>query len=311
MPALSSVLLLTACGNGSSKQFQGYVEGEFVYVASSQAGRLDSLAVQRGDQAAAQAPLFALEATLEAAAQRQAERQLAAAQAQYADLQTGKRPPEVAVARAQLVQAIAADRNSAEQLRRDEALVASGAVSRAQLDVSRATAEENAARVHELRSQIEVAVLPGREQQLAAQAAQVEAARAELDQANWRFGEKTIKATRAGLVYDTLYRVGEWVAAGSPVVRLLPPDAVKVRFFVPETIVGGLRNGQAVSLHCDGCARDVPATIRYVSSEVEYTPPVIYSNETRNKLVFMVEAWPAPADAALLHPGQPVAVNLL
>ncbi|ESJ10752.1 hypothetical protein B551_0215395 [Cupriavidus sp. HPC(L)] len=97
--------------------------------------------------------------------------------------------------------------------------------------------------------------------------------------------------------------------AGSPVVRLLPPGNVKVRFFVPEAAIGTLRPGQAVRLTCDGCGAAIPATIRYVSSQAEYTPPVIYSNETRRKLVFLVEARPAPADAARLHPGQPVEVE--
>jgi HlyD family secretion protein len=83
-----------------------------------------------------------------------------------------------------------------------------------------------------------------------------------------------------------------------------------VRFFVPETVVGSLAAGRAVSVHCDGCAADVPATITYVSPKAEYTPPVIYSNERRAKLVFMVEARPGTADAVKLHPGQPVSVAL-
>jgi HlyD family secretion protein len=111
-------------------------------------------------------------------------------------------------------------------------------------------------------------------------------------------------------VADTLYREGEWVPAGSPVVRMLPPANVKVRFFVPESVVGDLKPGRAVALHCDGCEADVPAQISYVSNEPEYTPPVIYSNETRAKLVFMVEAKPAPENSPKLRPGQPVAVIL-
>jgi HlyD family secretion protein len=111
-------------------------------------------------------------------------------------------------------------------------------------------------------------------------------------------------------VHDTLYREGEWVAAGSPVVRLLPPGNVKVRFFVPQTEVGAIAPGRAASVHCDGCTADVPVTVTFVSTEAEFTPPIIYSNETRAKLVFMVEARPAPADAAKLRPGQPVSVTL-
>jgi HlyD family secretion protein len=111
-------------------------------------------------------------------------------------------------------------------------------------------------------------------------------------------------------VFDTIYREGEWVAAGSPVVRLLPPQNVKVRFFVPEAIVGGLATGRAVAIQCDGCGGDIPATLTYVSTEAEFTPPVIYSNETRSKLVFMVEARPAVEHAGRLHPGAPVSVRI-
>lgn len=302
--------LLSACGAPGRAQYQGYVEGEYVDVASSQAGRLQTLAVQRGDEVKAGAVLFTLEATLETAARQQAAQQLATAQAQYADLQTGKRPPEIAVVRAQLAQAVAAERNAAEQLRRDQEQFELHAISQVQLDNSRAQADSSSARVDELRNQLTVASLPGRAQQMAALAAQVNAARAQLDQANWRVTEKTVKAEHAGLIDDTLYRTGEWVMAGNPVVRMLPPANLKIRFFVPETVVGSLRRDQPVALHCDGCARDIAATIRYVSAQAEYTPPVIYSNDTRDKLVFMVEAWPTPADAALLHPGQPVAVSL-
>jgi HlyD family secretion protein len=164
--------------------------------------------------------------------------------------------------------------------------------------------------VSELESQLEVARLPGRAQQLKAQSRQVQAARAVLDQADWKVGEKSIAAPKAGLVYDTLFREGEWVAAGSPVVQMLPPENIKVRFFVAEGVLGNLAVGRTLSLHCDGCAADLPATVSYVSSQAEYTPPVIYSNETRGKLVYMIEAHPAPQDAAKLHPGQPLEVRL-
>ena len=117
-------------------------------------------------------------------------------------------------------------------------------------------------------------------------------------------------ASQAGLVSDTLYREGEWVAAGSPVVRLLPPGNVKLRFFVPETAAGGLKPGRNVSVGCDGCGAGLAAVVSYVSNEPEFTPPVIYSNETRSKLVFLVEARPSAENAARLRPGQPVSVTL-
>jgi HlyD family secretion protein len=308
-----SVLLsvvVAGCSGSNGARYQGYVEGEFVYLASSQPGRLEHLAVSRGQQVDQGTPLFTLEAIEEKAAQHQAQQQLAAAEAQLADLETGKRAPEVAVVQAQLAQAQAAAQKSALQRERDEAQYRAGGISREQLEATLAQARSDAAHVSELESQLEVARLPGRAQQLQGQARQVQAARAVLDQADWRVGEKSIAAPKAGLVYDTLYREGEWVAAGNPVVQMLPPQNIKVRFFVPEKVLGNLAVGRKVSLHCDGCTADVPAAVTYVSGAAEYTPPVIYSNETRGKLVYMVEAHPAPQDAARLHPGQPLEVRL-
>jgi len=307
---LVCTVLLAACGKSSPRGYQGYVEGEFVYVSSPIAGRLDQLHVKRGDEIAAGTPLFALESVNEAAALRQAQEQLKAAQAQLADLKLGKRLPEQDVTRAQLQQAQVDDQRLVVQLARDEAQFAIGGIPRQQLDDSRAARAAAAAKVRQLQSELTVATLPSRADQIKAQAAQVAAAQAAVDQARWKLDQKTVVATHAGRVFDTPYRLGEWVAAGNPVVRMLPPRYLKVRFFVPETIVGGLSAGREVSIHCDGCPDDVPGTLSYVSTEAEFTPPVIYSNETRGKLVFMIEARPSPDSTVRLNPGQPVSVRL-
>ncbi|WP_343663773.1 HlyD family secretion protein [Paraburkholderia tropica] len=307
---LVAVAALPACSRHEAPVYQGYVEGEYVYLASSQAGTLTELDVRRGQQVAAAAPVFALESVSETAALDEARHRLVAAQAQFADLQTGKRPPEVRVTEAQLAQAEANAHKAALQLTRDEAQWRAGGIAQAQLDDSRAQAASTAAQVRELRNQVRVANLPGRTAQIAAQAADVKAAQATLAQAQWKLDQKRVAAPRDGLVYDTLYRVGEWVQAGSPVVQMLPPQNVKLRFFVPESTVGALAPGRKILVHCDGCAADVPATLSYVSNAAEYTPPVIYSNESRSKLVYMIEARPSAADAPKLHPGQPVEVRL-
>ncbi|SAK92311.1 HlyD family secretion protein [Caballeronia pedi] len=301
---------LAACSHQDRDNYQGYVEGEFVYLGSSQSGKLTALSVARGQTVKAGAGTFALESVDETAALDQAQRQLTAAQSQLEDILTGKRAPEVASVRAQLAQARANARKAALQLSRDEAQFSAGGIARGQLDDSRANADAAAAQVRDLAEQVDIARLPGRPQQIAAQRAQVAAAQAFVAQAQWKVDQKRVAAPADGLVYDTLYRVGEWVQAGNPVVQMLPPQNVKVRFFVPENVVGSLATGRAVSIRCDGCAEDVPAKITYVSNQAEYTPPVIYSNESRSKLVFMVEAHPQVSDAAKLHPGQPVAVRL-
>lgn len=304
----AAALLAAGCGREARDVFQGYAEADFIDVATSEPGQLESLGAAKGDAIAAGAPLFALEAAREAAALRQAQEQLAAAQAQLQDLRQGRRPPEVDVVRAQLDQARAEATRAAAERERDAAQFASGGIAQAQLDRSQAAADASAARVRELERQLEVAQLPARTDQIAAQEAQAAAAQAAVEQAAWRLGQKTVVAPVAGQVFDVLYQPGEWVAAGRPVVRLLPPGNVKIRFFVPETALGALAVGQALAVRCDGCADEIPAKITYVSPEAEYTPPIIYSNETRSKLVFMVEA--RPLDGANLHPGQPLEVAL-
>ncbi len=302
--------LLVGCSHEQSSNYQGYVEGEYVYVASSVGGRLEHLLVQRGQTIKAGASLFKLDAEEETAAKQQATEQLKAAEAQLADLKLGKRKPEIGIATAQLTQSRAAERQAMQQLKRDEAQYKAGGIARAQLEDSRANHTIKAAQVRELAEQLEVSRLPAREDQIRAQVAQVAAGQALTSQLNWRLEQKHLTASEAGLVADTLYREGEWVPAGSPVVRLLPPKNVKVRFFVPQSVAGGLQPGREVTLHCDGCGADVPATVSYISNDPEYTPPVIYSNENRAKMVFMVEAHPAAENANRLRPGQPVAVTL-
>jgi HlyD family secretion protein len=307
---LAAALALAGCGERADSSLQGYVEGEFVNVGAPLGGRLEHLAVQRGDVVAAGAALYTLDAVSEAAAEREAQAQLAAAQARLDDLKLGRRPPEQAVTQAQLAQAEAELQRATTQAVRDEAQLRIGGIAQAQLDDSRAALAAARARLAQVQAELAVARLPGRAAQLKAQAAAVDAARAALVQAEWRREQKAVAAMQAGEVTDTLFRIGEWVPAGSPVVRMLPPQNVKVRFFVPEAVVGRLAVGRAVAIRCDGCGDEIPATLAYVATQAEFTPPVIYSNETRSKLVFMVEARPAADAARRLHPGQPVGVTL-
>jgi HlyD family secretion protein len=209
-----------------------------------------------------------------------------------------------------LVQARAENQKSAELLKSYEKQYAAGGIPLTDLIIARAAVETSAATVQQLESELAVDALPARDEQIKAQERQVLADREALRQAGWKLQQKQIASPRAGLVFDTLYREGEWVAAGNPVVELLPPENLEVRFFVPEALVGKLAIGGKLSVHCDGCAADVPATITFISPQAEYTPPVIYSNENRSKLVFMVIAKPPVDKAAGLHPGQPIEVAL-
>jgi HlyD family secretion protein len=308
--AIGVFLFAMGCSHQRTNTYQGYVEGKYVYVASAQSGRLTSLSVARGQTIEAGSPVFQLESEPEAAAESRAEYLLRASEARLADLQTGKRPPEVNETREQLLQAQAESRKTTQILKSDEAQYRAGGIPQTDLIDAQAAADADAAVVRQLENELTVASLPAREQQIKAQMAEVRADRAALRQATWNLQQKAVSSPRDGLVFDTLYRVGEWVPAGTPVVQLLPPGTVEVRFFVPEPVLGSLRVGQPITVSCDGCSSNIAASITFISPEAEYTPPIIYSNERRSKLVFLVIAKSSPRQAMQLHPGEPVEVTL-
>lgn len=306
--AAAFVLALAACSGASEVSYQGYAEGEYVRVASPFPGRLVALDVGRGSHVASGSRLFALENVDEAAAKSEAEARLARARAELENLTKGRRAPEVEAAKAELAQAEANLKLSEVQLRRREHLIDAKAVSKQELDEARATFHRNRAQVAELRARLATTRLPAREDEIEAQRAEVAAAQAELEQAEWRLEQKSILATVSAPVTDTFYRVGEWVPAGSPVVEMLPPENIKLKFFVPETKLAEVQIGEEIVFTCDGCGEPKKATVTFISPEAEFTPPVIYSRDSRAKLVFLIEA--KPADPKALHPGQPVDVRL-
>jgi HlyD family secretion protein len=303
-------VLLAACGGEKPTAYQGYVEGEYVYVASSQAGTLVELAVDRGSRVERNARLFVLEQDAEQAARREAAERLKQARARLANLTKGLRPEELAVIEAQYQQALAALAFSEANFRRQEKLIRDGFVSPNTLDAARSQYERDRARAAELEAQRRIGRLPARPDEIRAAEAEVKAAEAALAQVEWRLTEKAVVAPVGGYVEDRVFLPGEWVPAGSPVISILPPENLKLRFFVPEPDLPRIRIGQQVSARCDGCSVEIPATVAFVSSQPEFTPPVIFSRERREKLVFRVEAKVAPEHAQGLHPGQPVDVEL-
>jgi HlyD family secretion protein len=305
-----TLCLIAGCDRTDDHQVQGYVEGEFVYIAAPLAGSLEALSVQRGAPVAAGDSLFALDDTQEKAARDEAQSRLVQARASLEDLKKGRRPSEIESIKAQLGQAQAALALSERELARQEELSRSGASTPQDLDRARAARDQNRERVVQLQADLETAQLGARADQIAAAEGNVRALEAALAAAEWALSQKHQTAPQAGLVFDTMYRQGEWVPAGRPVVALLPPANIKVRAFVPETQLQRLHPGDSVQVIVDGLPGTLAGRISFISPRAEYTPPVIYNRENRAKLVFMIEATFEPEVAATLHPGQPVDVRL-
>jgi len=312
MRLLSGLLVLpVGCIDNAHDVFQGYVEGEYIQVASPLSGQLESLSVRRGGAVTAGDPLFRLEHSRESAALSESEQELARVTSELADMTKGLRPTEVQSIEARLKQTQAAHSLAQKEYDRLERLVNQQQVSRESYDRAASQLEQTAAAIQELTAELETAGLGARSDALAAVRAEVRAARERVRQTEWQLRQKKQTAPESALVFDTYYSEGEFVPAGFPVVSLLPAGRIKIRFFVPESVVGSLRTGKRIDFKFDGAPRTYSAAVSYISPKAEYTPPVIYSREARSKLVFMIEAIPEPADAASLHPGQPVDVRLV
>jgi HlyD family secretion protein len=309
MAALVMALVLAGCERSNPGRLQGYVEGEFVYVASPLAGALDKLAVQRGTQVRAQDPLFSLECGAETAAREQAVHRLEEGRAKLADARKGMRPSELESLEAQVREAKAALTQTEADLTRQMELAGAKALSAQELDRAKTTRNQDQQRLAKAEAELTTARLGSRADVVAAAEANVAALTANLAKAEWDLAQKRQAAPHAGVVFDTLYQEGEWVPAGRPVLSLLPPERVKVRTFVPEKRVGSLHLGDVARVYVDGVLQRIPGTVRFISPQAEFTPPVIYSQQTREKLVFLVELRFAPGDAMKLHPGQPVDVE--
>ncbi|HPU14975.1 MAG TPA: HlyD family efflux transporter periplasmic adaptor subunit [Polymorphobacter sp.] len=292
-----------------SEGWLGYVEGEALYVAAPVAGTLESLDVRRGDSVAAGARLFALNPQAASADTRRLQAAIAIAESRRADLlKARQRPEEIAIIHANQAQARASVERAQHDYDRTAAINAKGFATNAQLDAARATLQAAQAALAATLAQERAATLTGRADDIAAATALIASTRAELVAQQRRDREIAPVAAAAAQVEQTFFNPGEWVPANAPVVSLLEPARIKLRFFVPEAVVAKLRPGTRVTASCDGCGAPFGATVRYVAPRAEFTPPVIYSERARSKLVFMVEAAP-DGDPARLHPGLPVEIR--
>ena len=291
-----------------SDLLQGYVEGDFLDVGAEETARLVALDVARGDTVAAGAALFSLDESDARTARKEAEAKLAQAKALLADLKIGKRQEEVDVLQAQRDENVASLSRARRDWQRYQTLHEAAVVSDANTDTAEERFKTLQSRLESMEAQIEVARLAARPDAINAAESAVDAAAAALARIDARINRLSGTAPMAGSVQDTYYEPGEVVPAGRPVVSVLPPQNLKVRFFVPEARFAEVKLGEAVSVSCDGCGDAVSAKVTFVSQAAEFTPPVIYSVHARQKLVYMVEAH--PDDVSGLKVGQPVDVEL-
>jgi HlyD family secretion protein len=291
-------------------EWQGYADADFVKVGPTQQGLLTAVHVVRGAKVKAGAQLFDQDDTSDRAAHDQAIRQLKQAQMQLANLQAGGKPTEIEQAEANVMDAQASRDKIQSELKRNEDLLRSGGASKQVVEDQRADLRSASAKVMAMQAALDQMHGPtGREGEIRAQQAFAEAYHAALEMAQWRLDQRHVTAPADGVIADVLARPGETIPAGGPVVSLLPPGNIFVRFFVPEARLAEIHLGDRVGLSCDGCPADLTATISFIAPQAEYTPPVIYSEASRSKLVYMVEARPSPEQAVLINPGQPIAVR--
>jgi len=297
-------------GARGPEEWQGYAEADFVKVGPTQQGLVTAVHVQRGDRVVKGAPLFDQDDTMDRAAVDQASHLTQQARDQLANLQGPAKPTEIAQAEASLNDATAARGKVQADLQRNETLLASGSATKQVVDQERADLASAEAKIAAAEAAVKQAQAPlGRADEIVAQASAVEVADAALAQARWRLAQRSVAAPVAGLVADVLARPGETLQAGAPVVSLLPPENIFIRFFVPEPSLVHVHPGDAVALTCDNCPPDVIGVVSFVSPQAEYTPPFIYSESTRGKFVFLAEARPKREQAPLFNPGQPVTVK--
>ena len=305
-------LLNVACNEEKAAGYQGYIEGEYLYLAAPQAGYLKSLDAARGSRVQAGQAVFAIATDPDAQALAEAEARAGSAREKVENLKEPRRPPEIATLEANLQAALASQRLARTRLNQQESLARAKFVSQAALDEARSAFEQASAQVEANRQQLATyRSTLGRQSEVRGAEADLQAAAALAEQKRWVVERKAVNAPVAGEVSETYYRPGEWVPAGAAVASLLPDARRRLRFYVPETNLAVLKPGQKVEAGCDGCTTPIRATIDFIAAQAEYTPPVIYSRGSREKLVFRVEAVPDPEQAASLRPGLPVDVRVI
>jgi HlyD family secretion protein len=286
----------------------GYVEGEFLLIGPVEPARIAALEVRRGDRVATGDVLIRMERRDAEIALADARAALAQAESELANLREGRRSEEIDVIEQSLDSARAQEIEAEREAERQLNLLNRGVAPLSQVEKAETALDVARARVREIESNLEVARLPARAFEIAAAEAAVARAGAARDAARWRLGERTLAAPAPGRITDILRRPGEIGGPAAPVLEMLPDGAAVLRLYVPEPDIAGIAPGDRLAVGCDGCPEGMTATITWIADGPEFTPPVIFSLENRQTLVFLIEARPDPG-APPLKPGQIVDVR--
>lgn len=299
--------LLSACA-APEVLATGYVEGDYVLIAPISTAPIETIGVARGERVSAGQVLAQLEQREAEIAVDQAGAALAKADSQLANLKLGKRPEEIRVIEAALASAKAQLAEYERTAARLETLAARGTATETQREDGQTAVSVAKAKVAEIEANLAVANLPARAAEIGAAEAALRAGRADLDKAQWLLEKRRLTAPADGVISDIIRLPGEMAGPSAPVLSMLPDNAVKLRLYVSEARIAEINPGTRLAVRCDACPATLQAEVTYVADGPEFTPPVIYSLQNRQKLVYLVEA--RPLASASLKPGQIVDVDL-
>lgn len=305
---LIAIISISGCGRNDHYEFQGYVEGENIYLASPFYGVLNELNVVRGQHVNKGQLLFKLDSNPQDINVSLVRGELEQAQNTLIDLQKPKRLPEISAIEAQIDQTNAQIQLATVRVDRFQKLFIKHATDKDSLDAAMANLEQQKQLKQQYESNLALAKLGAREDQINAQKNQIASLEAKLREAKWELAQKSIFSPANGVIFDTYYQIGEFVANQQPVVSLLTPANIRIEFFVPLEVISKLYVGQKINFNCEGCRQNNQAQISYISPDAEFVPPLIYSRENYSKLVFRIKA--NISNPILFKPGQPVTVIL-
>lgn len=306
LPFLFMIVNLLSCSQSDEQRYQGYVEGETIFLASPYSGVLVDRMVNRGQEVKKGDLLYRLDKNPEAIVVEESEAELLQAKKIYEDLKKPRRVPEITAIQKQIEQVEAQLELAQIRVQRYQKLYNKNATDKDTLDETEARLEELQHLKAQYQSNLELAMQGSRQEQINAQQAKIDGLIAKLKQAKWQLAQKSVYAPVDGVVFDTYFRKGEFVNR-QPVVAILPAKNRRIEFFVPVGVINRFHLDQTLSFTCDGCGEGNQAVINYISPKVEYIPPLVYSRENMDKLVFRLKA--AIKSPAKFKPGQPVMIT--